>query len=351
VLEVAERTDLGAVLADGLVTKGTALDGLGRTREGLAVIATGEAVALELDLAVVALRGLNNRLVTQRWVDPRACLDAARDGVEIAWRIGNRSYAFDLMEKVATMQWMIGDWEGVIRTGADGLADDPEPGNRVALLWLPTQVRVTRGEEIGPLLEQLDVALGAITDPQIIWIRVQAEAFPLFVAGRYREAARAWREGARKFDVYAAEALFMSAVASLLDRDATSARGALEEFEERGSSAPLLAPVIVARRTMIRAGLAAFAGDVPTSIGLFEAASRTQRELGLRLDEVLTALVMRAVLDPATPEVRIVVQRARDFLTAVGGTRFLDQLASVPDDLGPTQQREASPAVGAPIRS
>jgi class 3 adenylate cyclase/tetratricopeptide (TPR) repeat protein len=350
VLEVAERTNLLGVLADGLVTKGTALDSLGRTREGLAVIATGEAVALEADLAVVALRGLNNRIVTQRWVDPRACLAAAREGVEIAWRIGNRSYAFDLMEKVSTMMWATGDWDGILATAAAGLAGDPEPGNRVAFLWVPAQVRVSRGEPIAPLLDPLLEALEAITDPQIKWVRAQAEAYPLFVAGRLPEAARAWREGARKFDVFAPESLFMAAVASLRSGDGALAAEALHELEE-SRSAPLQAPVILARRTLIQAGLAALDGDRPGALSRFETALRTQRDLGMPFEEVLTALVMRAVLDPATPEVRIVVQRARDFLTAVSGKPFLDQLESVLDDVGPTAQREASPAVGAQARS
>ncbi|MFI5226450.1 MAG: ATP-binding protein [Candidatus Limnocylindrales bacterium] len=351
VLEIAEHANLVAILADGLVTKGTALTALGRTREGLAVIAIGETVALEADLAAIALRGLNNRIVTQRWFDPRACLASARDGVDIAWRVGNRSYAFDLMEKVSTMQWVAGEWDSVLRTGADGLAGDPEPGNRVAFLWWPAQVRASRGEPIGPLLDQLREALGAITDPQIVWIRAQSEAYPMFVEGHFEEAARIWREGARKFDVFAAEAHHMAAVASLRRGDAASASEDLVELEGSETYAPLEAPVIAARRTMIRAGLAALGGDASTSIGLFQTAARAFRDLGMPFEEALTALVMVAVLDPTTPEVTSAVQRARDFLTAQGAQPFLDQLEAGFARAGSRTKPEASPALSAPTRT
>jgi hypothetical protein len=68
-------------------------------------------------------------------------------------------------------------------------------------------------------------------------------------------------------------------------------------------------------------------------------------------EEVLTALVMVAVLDPTTPEVRSAVQRARDFLTAQRAQPFLDQLEAGFTRAGSNSQAEASPALGAPTRT
>ncbi|TAM57108.1 MAG: hypothetical protein EPN50_09410, partial [Chloroflexota bacterium] len=56
VLEVAEHRDLVALLADTLVTKGSALNNLGRTREGGAVLGAGGRLAEEHGLAWISLR-------------------------------------------------------------------------------------------------------------------------------------------------------------------------------------------------------------------------------------------------------------------------------------------------------
>ena len=120
VLEAAEHADLVPILADALVTKGSALDGLGRIREGLAVIQAGERLARANGLTGTALRGLNNRLATERWIDPRTVLDDAREGVAVARRVGDRSWALVLLEKVGQGCWLTGDWDGVARGGHGG---------------------------------------------------------------------------------------------------------------------------------------------------------------------------------------------------------------------------------------
>jgi len=57
------------------------------------------------------------------------------------------------------------------------------------------------------------------------------------------------------------------------------------------------------------------------------------------------------VLDPASIEVRDIVQRARDFLTTVNARPFLDQLESAPNDIDVSREGEASAAAGAPTRT
>ena len=60
VLELAEHDDLTELLADALVTKGSALTGLGRVREGIGVIRTGADVARANGHTATLLRALRN---------------------------------------------------------------------------------------------------------------------------------------------------------------------------------------------------------------------------------------------------------------------------------------------------
>ncbi len=61
---------------------------------------------------------------------------------------------------------------------------------------------------------------------------------------------------------------------------------------------------IDARRASIRAGLAALDGRPAEALALYADAFNRFRDLGLPVDEALTAIEMATLLDPALPEVR-----------------------------------------------
>ena len=93
-LEVAEHADLVALLADTLITKGSALGDLGRIQEGIGAIETGERLARSAGLAATVLRGINNRMVHQGEIDPAAVLEASTEGLALSRRMGQRLQTF-----------------------------------------------------------------------------------------------------------------------------------------------------------------------------------------------------------------------------------------------------------------
>ncbi|HEY4752695.1 MAG TPA: AAA family ATPase, partial [Candidatus Limnocylindrales bacterium] len=90
VLEAAEREDLLDVLADALVTRGSALDSLGRQREGLGVVEIGERLARSQGETTTLLRAINNRVASLGDFDLTASIEISREGFGLARRAGDR---------------------------------------------------------------------------------------------------------------------------------------------------------------------------------------------------------------------------------------------------------------------
>ena len=322
VLAAAERADLVAILADALVTKGSALVDMGRAREGVGVIEAGERLARASGLAATAMRGLNNRLASQIMIDPRASLEDVHEGLRLAHRTGSRGWAFTLTEKRDQALWYLGDWDTVLESMAAGLQDDPEASDRTSLLAFGMRIHVCRGESVATESHELERAAAGVTDPQTLFLVVEARAWAALGAGQRDEAERLWREALRRYQIRAEEWLYMAGSMAMRRGDAPNAVKDLEMIDQRG----LHHPLIEARRLVLRAGLTALAGDAAGSVRLFDSGLRIFRELATPFEEALAVLVMASVLDAELPEVHAAVDRARELLTQLRAGPYLDQL-------------------------
>ena len=261
VLLAAERADLVPILADALVTKGSALCGLGRVREGLAVIEAGERLAKANGLIPTALRGLNNRLATERWMNPRILLDTAREGVSVASRVGDRSWVHVLREKVCQGSWLTGDWDGLLEVCGAGLDENPEAGDRMPYLLQMVVVGAARGEPVAELLDDLETTAEAVTDPQTVWQSDDALAFVALADGRLADAGAIYREKVVQYEFAAPGWRYLAAWSAILLRDVPAAESDLAALDAIGGHLSL----VDARRMVIRAALAGLAGDGPTA--------------------------------------------------------------------------------------
>ena len=102
-LVVAERADLVGLVADTLVTKGTALGYLARPYEGQGAMEAGLHLAERRGLAVTALRARVNLGVFLELDDPRAGLENNRVGLAEARRLGQRAYALTFLTNAAAI--------------------------------------------------------------------------------------------------------------------------------------------------------------------------------------------------------------------------------------------------------
>ncbi len=320
VLDAAEHADLPAVVADALVTKGSALVGLGRPIEGLGVLRAGQEVAEAHGLGLILARALTNRSGIEGSRDPRAALEVARAGLALARRLGLRHLIVMLLNNAAESAVRTGDWpwaDGELEAAA---AEEFEASDRAMLLWNEAQLRAIRGELVADQLDEIARLVGDSDDPQTRMLVASGDGYAAFVAGRFGDARTAFLRAA---ELWAPTFWRLRAArAALWAGDATAARDDLAALDAAG----VHGPAADADRRTVRAGIAALDGRPADALALYRDALRAWRNLGLVWDEALCGLDMATLLDPADPEVRAAAWAAREILVRLEAAPFLTRL-------------------------
>ncbi len=324
VLEDAERLDLVDVVADTLVTRGSALAGLGRRHEGIGAIEAGRKLAVELGLPRTEMRATNN-LATRLFEDnPRAGLDAARAGLALAHRIGE--WHSGLMDNATACAFRTGAWDGALSELEPMLGEDLDPLTRSDLLSWLIQLHVLRGEPTATFTTEL-ASLPASGDDWFVNLnRASSRMWTAFVEGRY-DAARA--ESLNCQQALTSQNIGVDVVFALMGaRSALLAGDAISAEHQLGQVAAPKGRAIDADRTTIRAGLAALAGCPQAALPLYREALRAWRDLGCAWDEALCALDMATLLEPGEPEVRTAAERASEILVRLRAQPLLRRLVA-----------------------
>jgi class 3 adenylate cyclase/tetratricopeptide (TPR) repeat protein len=322
VLEAAEHADLAAIVADTLVTRGTALAILGRLIEGLGAIAAGHDLAEARGLGATVLRALNNRAFAEAARDPRAALETSKAGLALARRLGARGSVPGFVQNIGEFSLRTGDWASALVELEATLDEEFEPSDRAILLGAASALRALRGEPVGDRLDEIQLLVGESGDPQVRANASIAAAFAAFGTGDVDEARTAWlRAGSLALGVLPI-ALARAARAALWADQGAAARDDLTALDRSGFHGPAVEPD---RRT-IRAGIAALEGRTADALPLYREVLRAWRDLGLAWDEALCGLDMAVLLDPTDPEVRAAADSAREILTRLGAKPFLARL-------------------------
>ena len=321
-LAAAEHADLVELVADTLVTKGTALGGLGRGYEGLGGIETGLHLAERHGLAVTAVRARLNRGWLLSRGDPREALANDRVGLAEARRLGQRGWSTVFLTNAAVNARWTGDWEWASRELEELLAGDPEGEGRIIGLSSMIWYRAWRGDPTEELLLEVERLAGDTSDRQVLVSVDDARAAGTMSAGALSEAAAAYRRAAAWDTGSTPDVLALAARLSLRDGDAAAAASDLAALEATGARGP----AIDARRVSIQAGLAALGGRGGDALVLYRDAIRRFRDSGLPFDEALTAIEMATLLDPAEPEVRAAADAGREILVRLAAAPLIAQL-------------------------
>ncbi len=322
VLAAAERADLKAILADLLVTKGTALMNIGRVQEGMGIIEIGERIARANAWTGTALRGMNNRFVSLSDIDPMAGREIALEGLALARRVGDRQWMFQFRALSAVSADLLGNWDDAVALWQASLAEDPEPADRLGPVYGLAIIAAARGEPLGGAAAEITELATLISDPQITWARIDGPAVFASADGRLAEAIAIWRSGMPDYPIFAIPWHWSTARLSIRLGDAESAQADLGVLDESG----LHTPRDEAERLGVRGGLAALAGQTAAAVQLYVEALKAFDALGAVFTGAQTAIEMATVLDPATPEVGRAVDAARAALTQLRARPFLDQL-------------------------
>jgi class 3 adenylate cyclase/tetratricopeptide (TPR) repeat protein len=344
VLEAAEHADLAAIVADTLVTKGTALAYLGRPIEGLGALVAGE---LADPHGLAATRGYGNRSGIEAGRDPQLALETARAGLALARRLGRRHHIAILLANGAESAFRTGDWPWALAELEAALGEEFEALERTIFLGADVGFRAFRGEPVADQIGEITRLVGDSDDPQVLATVASCGAVVAFAAGRLGDAGSAWRRVAELGLGDGPGALPKAARSALWAGDAAAARADLAALDASG----VHGPAVEADRRTIRAGLAALEGRPADALLLYREALRGWRDLGLAWDEALCAIDMATLLDAADPEVRAALDVARETLVRVGAAPFLARLdAAIAFSSNPTSHSAApTTASAAPL--
>jgi class 3 adenylate cyclase/tetratricopeptide (TPR) repeat protein len=344
-LEAAEHGDLIPIIADTLVTKGSALAATGRAREAMGVIRAGEQLAREHGLSATLLRALNNRSVMEDSFDPRSGMEAAREGLALARRTGDRGWMAGLQVGVGYSSFLFGDWDAALEHFRAGLAEEPELSYHIQLLANLIDLRAYRGEDVRADLAELE-RLGAGMDDFVLGASlIDTRAFVATAGGSLADAADLFREESRLVGDQSALSLYMAARPALWLGDRERAAADLADLDATG----IHGPVVECRRATIRAGLLALDGRTAEALAGYRDVLARWEGLGLVLDKAMTAIDMATLIGPGEGDVTAAVADARAFLERVGATPFLERLDAAMAATGDraTRMAPASPAEAA----
>ena len=195
-LEVAEHGDLTSLLADTLITKGSALGDLGRVQEGIGAVETGERLARSAGLVSTLMRGLNNRSISQGEIDPAASLAALDEGLALARRMGLRYWTFGFAVGIGYTCFRLGEWDRAVAVLADALADGAATEDRVLLLDNAVLMPAFRGKDVQAMLAEMAQLIGDSTDLSLTSNLREASGAAALGGGRLAEAHAEYREAA-----------------------------------------------------------------------------------------------------------------------------------------------------------
>jgi hypothetical protein len=341
-LAMAERLDLPALVADLLITRGTALTSVGRGLEGLGAIEAGRRIAADEGLANLESRALLNMSGALAETDPRAMFEASCESLALARRTGERSMASSAVNNVAEGARYTGDWELAL----DELRREMEHGGGEAhwrVIGAMVRLQAERGDDIAETAASYVAYVEEqLTAGEPAW-QAELDTFRgalALPAGRYREAATLLRAAAKE-DHFNASALYADAAsASVLERDVEGAQAGLAGLEATGSHGL----VIKLEMQRTRAAIAALEGRSDEASASFLAVLEEYRRLDLPYLMAMTDLGMCAVLDPERPEVAAAADEARQILGKLRSTAWLERLEEL------LSSPAASPGSVAPVR-
>jgi class 3 adenylate cyclase/tetratricopeptide (TPR) repeat protein len=345
-LPAAEHLDAVPLVADLLVTRGTALGQLGRLYEGLGTIRAGMHLADANGLTATSLRAVIN-LTALGSGDPVATHRLAVDGLEKAVRLGRRSYARTLRINASGAAVDVGDWDWAIEQWTAELeADTDEFGRRIAQYSLAS-MRALRGEDVAADFAEFETWAIAEDEPNITCSMEGLRAEIHASEGRYVEACDAWLAGRGGDGSNAPIYTRMAATYALIAGDATRAGTALEYYIATG----LHGRVFDLDRELIQTGIAALVAPTGTELRAFRDVISGYREIGLPQRQMLAVLVVLSTRGGDEPEVAALVDEAQGIARDLGAQPILRDLDRLRSGVSSSSVPKTRPSTTAAITS
>jgi class 3 adenylate cyclase/tetratricopeptide (TPR) repeat protein len=327
-LEGAERLGLQSVIAGALATKGGAFLEDGRTTEGIGLLRASLAMSDEHDLVVPSLGARNSLAVGLLADDPRAALETAGVGLDIARRYGFRNLAIRLASNWVEAALDVGEWDGILELVAELHRADLPLTDRIDFEGTAALVLTWRGDPTASELFGAAEQLIAEVEPDLSMAELRSrQAAALLALGRPGEALA---------HAEVATSLYRGAGlrTAILWGVVPAARAALWAGEDERLSAAidevdasqLHGRWIAAIMSTLRAGLAARRGEMATARRRYAEAAAGWRRLDVPYQLAMCDLEAVHHLPVGSPEARAAGDEARNTLELLGASTLIARL-------------------------
>jgi hypothetical protein len=319
VLAAVEVAGEHALLADALVTKGTALGAMSRFREATALIEAGQQLAETHGIHAVHARAVNNLQVILADSDVNQAFEYAQAGVLLARRLGQLNFQHTFVAGIAEQGLRLGDWDTSIAQLEGSLAESTDLMNRKVLITGLINLLALRGERRADL--EPEVMEPGWPDPKVEHVLVpERKGYIALANGDLVEAERQLAEIAES-EASPTGFLWPGHLAIWRgDADAAqSYRDRIPGGSHRGGTIQLT-------YEGFSAAIAGLRGDRRTAVSQYQAVSEKLVARGVVLDDCLLTISMIYAVGMDEPAVAEGASRARAALAKLRSRPLLDQL-------------------------
>jgi len=331
-LPVAERLDLLAETTRALARLSSVLFRLDRPREGIILLRGAHELAVANDLEEVHRSTRTILTFREQFVDPAAGLAMAREGLEIASRLGSVAYGFLMVGNAVSCAIRVGEWAWALSLLDEWLTNEITGEFYLELYADRAVLAALRGADPSGDLAEAERLLPGMTDPQYTSYCHWARAWAAFGAGRLADAQREALAAGRTTNYFVPITMPLAARAALWSGDVVEAKAIVAETE----LSPIRGDAVALDLVTLRAGIAALEGRRAEAIAAYRDALRGWRALGLAFDEAMAVVDMTLLLAPTEREMAeapAAVESARQTLTRLGAWPFLARLDAAGGDL------------------
>jgi len=350
-LDISEHLDLTRLVAETLNNKGSSLDSLGRTREGMALLQAAVDVARSGGHVAAEIRALSNLGALSQ--DIRSAHASYRAAEELALRVGNRNLATWAAESARFESFLLAEgWDRAIVAAEAAGSDGPQPGawsllDEVRTLSTTALFLVARGEPTDVILERLDSLASEVSDPYAAAAPHYLRSDRALFAGDYARSAEEAVIASEMDPQLGAIYLSLAMRPALWRRDLGRARS----IAARLDADPAAGAGIAASRIAARAGIAALDGRTNDAIVGFRDALDRHTARGAAINVARHGLDFVLLVGPEQPAAREAAVEARAIFERVGARPYLAKLDEAMGGATASKRAGASDVAGVPTTS
>ncbi len=322
-LPLAERHQLGRLIANLLNNKASGLAYVGRYREAVALMQGAIDVAAEGGFVDAELRARSN-LTSIVWPnDLVRAYEVSRTNLELTRRLGNRLMTNWIVAAQAPTAHLLGrDWDEILADVDEALQSGLEPAAEQHILINSLPIRAARRDGLEQLTERVAELTEQLADPhakaELAWVRAYGD----LVNGQPGVASDRVFKAAEQVMTIRAIYLGWAGRAAIWARDADRLAPIIEQLAADADRSTMRRDDLAE----FRAAQAGFDGRVDEALAGYRAAISARRELGVDFAAARMALDLLIVVGPGNDEARAGAEEARALFERLGASAYIDRL-------------------------